>query len=200
MGKLLLALDLSTAATGYALFDLETKALLKEGVFKPQIRMVQGIQYPEAQLFKMRDLAAQISSFVESLPEITYIGIEEVNRGIGRLSQKTLDGFHFILMDRLGADVKKVRYRDSDGRDGWRTQLNLMLSAQDKLVNEERRKLNKKLAKGHKKYPIITKKHLACRFVNDHYGLSLDCDRSSTDADRADAIGLGHAILARTFS
>ena len=89
-----------------------------------------------------------------------------------------------------------ITYIDSDGLNGWRTFLNLKLSAADKAINKEHKKLNKKLKKGSKKLPIINKKHLACRFVNKTYKLDLDVDLRETDGDIADSIGLGTVFLA----
>lgn len=196
MGRLLLALDLSTTATGYAIFDIETKHLLKYGHIKVKSTGLRGTQYPLQQLIRMQDMAAQIkTSYIDAFPELEMIVIEEINRGISRLGQKTLDGLHWILLDRIESKMKLIKYKDSDGATGWRNDLGLFLTDQDKQRNKEVRDLNKKMGRGHKKIPVITKKHLACRFVNKAYGLNLDCDLRPTDADTADAIGLGHSIL-----
>lgn len=192
---MLLSLDLSTTATGWALWELKHKALNRYGVFRPKVKGISKLSYPKAQLAKMRNMTLQIVELVEATPQIKRIVIEEVNLGKNRISQKTLDGLHYILVDRLGDKVDLVFYKDSDGPKGWRTNLDLKLSENDKKLNKMRRVQNKKHAKGDKKAHIINRKDLACRFVNKTYGLKLDASQKSTDGDLADAIGLGHAIL-----
>lgn len=195
MGKLL-ALDLSTSSTGWALFDLQTKKLLEFGIFEPQMQKgFTKLHYPLAPLLKMQNLASQIKAFMDSQPDIDQIVIEEINRGISRMGQKVLDGFHFILMDRIQDYLPKIRFRDSDGKTGWRPALGLLMSELDKKLNADRKRMNKKLPKGQKKLHIITKKDLACRFVNKVYNLPLNVEKDACDADRADAIGLGHSII-----
>lgn len=198
--NLLLSLDLSTTCTGYALFDITTKELVAHGFIKPDFRnpIKRGIityTYPRAQIYKLRELVNQImTDETLKLKEVKYIVIEEVNRGISRLPQKTLDGYHFMLLNAMDdATLDKVRYVDSDGKCGWRsrgTGLSLQLSEQDKLLNKENKKINKKASRGHK-VPIITQKHLACRLVNKKFNLNLDVDARAEDSDMADAIGLG---------
>lgn len=199
MGQLL-TLDLSTTATGWALFDLETKLPTAWGIIKPKASY-RGLPYPKQQLMKMQELAGQIASHINSLPELKRIGIEEINHGVSRLGQKVLDGFHFILLDRIESKIDMVYYKDSDGATGWRTELELVLTDLDKKKNKQIRDLNKKIGKGQKKFPVITRKHLACRLINQLYGhlleRPLDCDLKETDGDLADALGLGHAILSR---
>lgn len=194
----LLSLDLSTSATGWAKFHLETGELLSFGVIIPDFKNptkkgVPTYAYPTAQVLKIRRLSAQILELIDS--DVEKIVIEEINRGVQRIGQKVLDGLHFILLEKFppGA-LARVFYEDSDGRYGWRSAngLKLQLSDGDKLVNKERKKANKKLAKGQKKFSIITQKTLACRFVNKQFGLSLDNDLRETDGDIADAIGLGY--------
>lgn len=192
----LLALDLSTSATGWALFNRETKQLLDFGHFEPELPAgYTKLKYPTLPLLKMQNLTSQIKSFLDVQPEISHIAIEEINRGVSRMGQKVLDGFHFILLDRLQAQIPQIQFRDSDGKTGWRPALGLVMGEMDKKLNVERKKRNKVTPKGIKKLHIITKKDLACRYVNKRYGLQLDCEARETDGDRADAIGLGHSIL-----
>lgn len=61
--------------------------------------------------------------------------------------------------------------------------------------NKEARKLNKRIAKGTRKLPIIGPKHLAARYVNKKFKLNLDVDLNATDNDMADAIAMGDAFL-----
>lgn len=192
---LLLSLDLSTTATGWALWEIKNKSLNQYGVIKPKVPKVSKLPYPKRQLAIMKNMANQIVELVLTQKNITRIVIEEVNLGKNRHSQKTLDGFHYILVDRLGTKIDLVFYKDSDGPNGWRTNLNFKLSENDKRLNKLRRKNNKKRPKGSKKARIINKKDLACRFVNLTYGLKLSMENKATDGDIADAIGLGHAVL-----
>jgi hypothetical protein len=197
--NLLLALDLSTTATGFAFFDIETGELLEKGVIKITDSKFKGLTYPEKQLQKMKAYSYEIMDIVNlKLIEghSLKIIIEEVNRHKSRMTGKTLDGLHWILLNEMLEDtIKTVSYVDSDGLTGWRTTLGLFLTETDKLVNKDHRAKNKKRPKGSKKLPIITKKDLACRFANKHYNLDLDCVKKSTDGDIADAIGLGASFL-----
>lgn len=188
----ILSLDLSTTASGWA--ELEDGTLLEYGVIKPKLEKDQKkARYPVIQLYKMMSLANQILQKCRET-NYDYIIIEEINRGKNRLGQKTLDGLHWIVLEKLWGDrqEEKVIYFDSDGAKGWRSKagLGLQLTAQDKLVNTERRKLNKKLARKQQQ-PLITQKTLSIKFVNDYYGLSL----TDKDNDIADAIGLGHFYI-----
>lgn len=201
--NILLSLDLSTTCTGWAKFDLDSGELLAFGFIQPNFKnpVKKGIpqySYPQGQALKLRTLADQIIELME--PNVTKIVIEEINSGKNRLGQKVLDGFHFMLLDRMPWDfVRQVSYFDSDGKDGWRSAygLRLQLSSSDRSLNKDRKKMNKKLGKGQKKLPLITQKDLACKYVNKAYGLNLDCDKETTDGDVADAIGLGHFYLTR---
>lgn len=196
--KRLLALDLSTTATGWALFDRSSKKLLEYGVVKPNNKGLSKLGYPEQQLRRLQDLSAQLNQLVASKEPLEVIVIEEINRGIARLTQKVLDALHFMFLDRIEGRIKIVRYRDSDGASGWRKRLGLKLSEADKELNRINGLANKRRKKGRNgtpKLPIINKKHLAVRFVNQVYGLSLNYDERETDGDIADAIGLGHTFL-----
>jgi hypothetical protein len=191
----LMTIDLSTTITGWAMFDMDAKQLLGFGIIKPSKKGLAKFSYPRKQLAIMRDLASQIEALIIcERPE--HLVVEEINYGTSRLGQKTLDGAHWIFLDRLmESDLIKVRYKDSDGPDGWRTRLGLRLSDMDKKLNAERKKINKKKARGTPDLPIINKKHLAARHVNEVLGLNFDVDANTGDADRVDAIGLGLAII-----
>lgn len=191
----LLALDLSTTASGWALFDIQTKKLLGYGVVKPNLKGLSKLGYPEQQLRKLQDLSVQLRNLVSEKEPLEVILIEEINRGVSRLTQKVLDGLHFVFLDRIESRIKIVRYRDSDGASGWRKRLGLKLSEADKELNRINGLANRRRKKGTGKIPIINKKHLACRFVNRAYGLNLDVDQRETDGDVADAVGLGHSYL-----
>lgn len=198
---MLLSLDLSTSATGWAKFDLIDKSLLQSGVIKPQFKNpvrkgVPTYAYPESHVLKLRMLADQVIALLDE--KVEKIVIEEINRGKNRLGQKVLDGFHFVLMERMPAKfIPMISFVDSDGKEGWRSAkgLGLQLSKKDRDLNKERKKTNKKIPKGKPKAEVITLKTLSCRFVNAKYNLNLNHENEDTDGDIADAIGLGHFYL-----
>lgn len=194
----ILSLDLSTTCTGWAIFQKDNKALVDYGKIKPATKGLSKLEYPIKQLTKMIDISQQILAILKARPNITRIVIEEVNRHKSRLSGKTLDGLHWILLLLMEEKHRKtVKFVDSDGANGWRTQLNLRLSDRDKKHNAEASKLNKRIKKSSEKIKKINAKHLSCRFANEKYGLKLNVDLDSTDGDVADSIGLGHSYLNR---
>lgn len=203
----LLALDLSTISSGWALYDISSKELLSYGICRG--KNFKG-EYPWDRLDKILYMSQQVLSVVEADPHITHIVIEEVNRHRNRLAGKILDGLHYVLLLKLKelSENIEVSYIDSDGATGWRSRsgLNLRLSERDKVLNKERKKLNKYITirnRGRKrkdlekKYPIITKKHLAAEFVNKKFNLKLDVDLTPRHDDLADSISLGWAFLQR---
>lgn len=200
--KTLLALDLSTTCTGFAVFDLETKELLRFGKIDPDFKNPKKKGIPkhgvtEAQVLKLRILSNQVIELIDL--STTVIAIEQINRGKNRLGQKVLDGFHHVLLERMPYDeVRKVQFHDSDGADGWRSVngLKLQLSQSDKEWNKKAKKLNKKLGKGQKKLDVITQKTLACKYVNKRYNLELN---EKDGSDIADAIGLGTFVLEKVL-
>ena len=195
--KKLLALDLSTVSSGYAIWNMETKKLLKYDVIKPNIPRPKSIIERSSlthKLNKLKSIAAQIKVLIEAA-KVDVIVIEEINRGKNRLGQKTLDGFHYIVQMTIQDHLHKVGYIDSDGPTGWRTTLNLRLSPNDKTLNKSARAFNKKRIKGIKKQPLVTKKTLAANYVNKAYKTQFDVDKQASDSDICDAIGLGHAFL-----
>lgn len=198
MDKILLSLDYSTSCTGWSKFSLDTKELLSYGEIKPDFKKNKGTQhleYPEFQVLKLERLAEQIIDEL-LVSDIDTIVIEEINNGgiSGRLSQKVLDGGHFILLKMLPKKfLSKVKYINSDGKQGWRSAsgLKLQLSESDRLQNKEVRKMNRKMKKG-KKIPVIDVKQLAVNYVNEKYKLTFTID----DNDICDSIGLGtHYLL-----
>ncbi len=192
---MLLVLDLSSTSTGWALFDpTKEKPLMNYGVLKPNTKGQTKLGKLKRKLYRLRDMARQCRELIDT-HKPDRIVIEEVNLGKNRISQKTLDGLHFILLDRIEDVIDLVVYKDSDGPVGWRTDLELRLTEDDKRLNKTRRAWNKKLPKGARQLPIITKKHLACRFVNKAYRTAFDVDKNKADSDVCDAIGLGHAIV-----
>ena len=189
-----LALDLSTTSTGYAVFK-GTK-LVTHGLIKPKVKGISKMKYPQGVYNKIVNISQQVKDLVAEV-EPDMIVIEEINRGVNRISQKSLDALHFFVMDyvkMVDEDLfNKLTYIDSDGAKGWRNILGLKLSAEDKEDNKlarEHNKINKM-----DQVPIITKKDLAQRFVNSKYKLDLDVQINKTDSDICDAIALGDAFI-----
>lgn len=195
MKHLLLTIDYSTNSTGYAIFDIQARKPLEWGFIVPKIKKVARL-YPDASLLKMKDVARQIVEIVEKIHPAVIL-IEEVNRGISRIGQKTLSGGHFILLDQLIDYLHIIKFKDSDGATGWRKQLKLILSDQDKVINKDIRDFNKKVKKKDQKV-LITKKHLACRYVNDVLKMNFDVDANPHDNDIVDALGIGLSYLEET--
>lgn len=199
MDDKLLALDLSTTCTGFAVFDLKTRTLEETGRLRPTTKGgVAKMVYPKQQLTKIKDLSSQIVALIERVrPQI--IVIEEIAGSKNRLGQKTLDAMHGILWLYIEEHLDKVTYYDVTGNQGWRFHLQLRLSEADKLANKEAKRLNKKLTPA-QQIPIIGPKHLAQRYVNATFGLSLNVDTAPTDADVGDAVAMGAAFLSFRFA
>ena len=197
MENLILCLDLSTTSTGWAVIERDTKKLIKFGFIKGSNAGLSKLVYPKKQLYKMRKMVGEILSVVSSLGDsVTNIIIEEVNLHKSRLTGKTLDGLHWLLINSMGEEqLNKVIFMDSDGPTGWRTRLNLRMTDADRKLNRERKAMNKKIPKGSTKLPIINKKHLAARYVNGYYKMQFDVDKNPNDNDVVDAIGIGLSYL-----
>lgn len=198
MNNRIVVLDFSTTCTGYAYFDIKTKALLNYGAIRSSTKGLSKVTYPEKPLMVMRDMVDKINELIlNDLPLPKAIVVEEIAGSASRMSQKVLDMAHGILMDRFKdlQLIDLVDYYDVTGVNGWRKHLDMRLNDADKLANKEARKLNKTLAKGTTKLPIIGWKHLACRHANHRFGLNLDVEVDKYDGDRADAICIGDAYL-----
>lgn len=183
----LLALDLATESSGWATFDLDTKKLLNFGIITA--KSGPGNNKYIKTLGRIKNMAKDVVALLDD--EIEIILIEEINPGKNRLGQKTLSGQHFILMDALGENLRKIKYIDSDGAEGWRTSLGLKFSLQQRIHNKELKRLAKSRETKLKNKDIITKKHLCIAYVNKELGLSLTEEQN----DAADAIGLGLAFF-----
>lgn len=192
----IISLDMSTTCTGWSTFKPDG-TLINYGIIKPQVKGLSKLTYPKKQLRICQNIADQIEKLVfDKLTENGIIVIEEINRHKNRMSGKTLDALHAIVWDRFGDHagwLDSIRYIDSDGKTGWRTRLGkyMTLSDADKEHNKEARKLNK-ILKGKDKIPLVTKKTLACRFVNRVYNQKFDIIANKTDEDICDSIGLGY--------
>lgn len=197
---MLMSIDLSTTSTGIAYFDETSKKLLSYKIICPSTKGLSKLKYPEKQLLKMVDLSKSICNEIKTFKPSTIV-IEEIAGSRSRMTQKVLDGAHFILLYHMYGlfPFDKLYYYDVTGIDGWRHHLELRLSEADKLANKEAKKLNKKLP-SRQKIPIIGPKHLACRYCNSKFNLSLDVDKNKKDADLADAIAMGSSFLEHYFT
>ena len=196
----ILALDLSTTCTGVALFDTETHPqLIQTYKLKSSTLGTSKMCKLEKTLVKMERLAEQILALIEELSPDQLV-IEEIAGSRSRLTQKTLDGFHWILYAKLASRwLPRVDLYDVTGSAGWRTDLRLKLSEADKAANKEAKVLNRRLGRG-QQIAIIGPKHLSCRYANAKYGLALNVDQDSTDGDIADAVSLGDAWIKFKFT
>lgn len=196
--RVLLSLDLSTTCTGWSIFDIDTKKLIEYGIIKPSTKIngliISKLKYPRQQLLKMIDISFKIKSLIERCKP-THIVIEEIAGSKNRLGQKVLDSLHFIILYHIQEYIDLITFYDVSGPNGWRYHLGIKLSEQDKIFNKEGKKLNKLIAKGNTKLPIIGPKDLACRYVNGVYGLSLDPQKNQFDNDIGDSVAIGSAFL-----
>lgn len=177
----LLTIDYSTTSTGYAIFEdskLVSYGKIKNKAFgkikNSNLKTITRLKY----------MAEEICKIIPT--NLDMILIEEVNRGISRIGQKTLSAGHYFLLEaiHIGPNLlNKVEYIDSDGRDGWRPELGLRLTEKDKKFNRK---------KSTPKKDRITKKHLICRYISFSLELSLN---PKDDNDIADAIGIGLGYL-----
>lgn len=193
--KHLLSLDLSTNSTGWSVFDIETQKLISYGLLKPSVKGLSKMEYPKQQLMKMINMSEQVRSVIQNFKP-HHIVVEEIAGSKNRLSQKTLDGLHWIIL-YLNMDIMLdiVSYYDVSGIDGWRTHLGIVLNEADKLHNKEARLINKTLGPKSNQIHIIDNKDLACRFVNENYAIALDPVERNGDSDIGDSISMGTAWL-----
>lgn len=197
--KVILSLDMSTTCTGWSVFDIETKKPIALGTLKPKVPGLAKMEKYEGTLSKMLNLAGEIRRLIHTYGPRTIV-IEEIAGSKNRLGQKTLDGFHWIVILTIREFLPYVVFYDVGGSDGWRTHLRMNYSEADKLHNKEAKKLNKKLARGIPKIPEVTKKTLAARYANREFGMVLDVDVNTEDADIADSLCMGHAFLRFRFA
>lgn len=190
--RILLSLDMSTTCTGWSVFDIDERKLITYGTLKPATKGVSKLIYPKQQLTKMIDLAFKIRALIEQYAP-SHIVIEEIAGSRQRLGQKVLDGLHWIVLIHIQEFIDLVTYYDVGGSEGWRTHLQLRLSEQDKINNKEGKKFNKQMGKN--VMPIYDAKDLACRYVNQKYGLSLDPQMNQYDSDIGDSVALGDAFI-----
>lgn len=186
----LLCLDLSTSCTGFAVFDAKQK-LIRYGKIKAKVKGISALKYPKGAYKRIINISDQIKDLVaQEDPDL--ILIEEINKGISRISQKSLDALHFFVIDRinlLGEElIDIIKYMDTID---WRGILNIKLDEQDKAYNKGAREHNKKPKNKNNKLRIIDAKDLAIRHVNKRLKLDFEYE----DNDVVDAICLGLAYF-----
>jgi len=202
---LILALDVATK-TGYAVLRHEPAAmpvLVEYGLVQLAKPVAAHGDYPWRYVHAARALAKDVGELVARVAPDAVV-IEETNLGRQRYSQKLLEFLHNALLTELekypearGALTPPVFYVSSST---WRKVLSISMSAEDQKANARLSKAKSAAKRAGKRLDKkalgirgkITKKHLALRFVNAHYGLEL----RPKDDDVADAIALGTAFLA----
>lgn len=189
----LLALDLSSSCCGFSLFDITSKILIVSGTIKSSTAGISKLPKLLLKLRKLEILADLIYKLVNKYTPKKIV-IEEICMGKNRISQKTLDGFHFLVLSRLKEQLREdiIDFIDVSM---WRKILDIKLSVQDKINNKSARKLNQVIHLKHPKLRIVGWKNLSCRFVNKEFGKKLYCNKVITDGDEADAICIGLAYL-----
>lgn len=190
----ILCLDISTHA-GYAVFDDGQLAFY--GIVKNLDVVDKFGTYPSNYWLAASNIAQQLAELVKNYnPDV--IVVEETNLGKQRYTQKLLEFIHchFLAFTRAMNVVDKITYISSSA---WRKTIGVSLSKEDKKNNSKVYRA-KKVAKetgvsvhaAKKALGVkgkVNKKHVAVRFVNEKFGLSLKVK----DNDIADAICLGVA-------
>lgn len=201
-------MDLSTS-TGLSILDsgAEKPVLVAFGAIKLPVPICAYGEYPWSYLNASRTMASCIATWIchnsgvgmEGFAPIDLVVIEETNLGKNRYAQKALEFIHSAVLVQLELAFKdRVIYLSSSE---WRHNLGLTLSKDDKKNNAQISKA-KTLAKttGITIYEAkaqaglkgkINKKHIAIRYVNEYFGLSL----KMKDDDVADSICLALAAL-----
>jgi hypothetical protein len=192
-----LALDVSKRCPGWAWF--EDGKPTKYGAFPNEKSIQEYGPYPWNYLAAAHDTAAQLLGLVTKLRPGVIV-IEETNGSKSRYTQKTLEFCHALLLQLLQVWVVQsggtvVYLNTSD----WRKTLKVQLSTEDKKQNAKLSKAKRKAAATGEKLDRkalgirgkVNKKHVAVRWANAEYGLTL----KHKDNDIADALALGTAYL-----
>ncbi len=197
-----LCLDLSTHC-GYAVFDGEKgqkPTRLASGTIDLDKTLHSFGPYPKSYRACARYLAAMIH-FRTAMYKPEAIVIEEINNGRDRYVQKLLENIHTAVLDLYESFMPHadIVYFNSDGGEGWRTNIGLVLS-------KEQKKANARLSKAKRAAAVIgtkvdkkklgvkgktNKKHLAVARASDEFNLPL----KQKDNNEADALCLGLAFF-----
>jgi hypothetical protein len=157
--------------------------------------------YPHNYRKAAAHMAAQIHVMTASSLGYDAIVIEEINGGKDRYVQKLLENIHTAVLAQYDGFMPNapIVYFNSDGAEGWRTNIGLVMS-------KDQKKSNAKLSKAKREAALVglkpdkqklgikgktTKKHLAVERAKAEYGLKL----KQKDNNEADAICLGLAFF-----
>lgn len=180
--SIVLCLDLSTTSSGWSTFDSEDHSILEYGIIKPKVKGITKMKYPMKQLKRIMSISEQIVELVLEV-EPDQLVVEEVNRGINRIAQKSLDALHFMVLGYLLNShtelIENIKYIDSNGATGWRTRLGLNTKAYKNTTKNRSQKWKK----------------AAEDFIREAYGLEFDVWKIPGDADICDSIAMGIAYL-----
>jgi hypothetical protein len=190
----ILALDISTK-TGYAVF--EDGELKRHGLIQLEKKILEYGKYPDCYLKATSDQADRLVALVE-LEQPDIVVVEETNKARAPYTQKCLEFIHcvFLFQMKNRGLLERVRHIKAGV---WRQKLGLVLTKEDKKANTKLAKAKKKAEQTGQKLDRtalgirgrINKKHVAVRYVNEHYNLNFKVK----DNDKADAICLGAAYL-----
>jgi len=165
-----LALDLSSSSTGFAILD---GGVLKEtGVILPErYPNYTKDRYPKRTIKNCQSICRSIKDLVVR-NDFDKIVIEEVNSGgiSGVIQQKTMAGLHFLLLSNLMEYIDIIEFITCST---WRKTLDIRLSVEDKAHNKSCKNKRDK----------IGWKHLSLRWVEENYP-----NRTVSSHDIADAI------------
>jgi hypothetical protein len=199
----ILCLDLSTH-TGYAVFDGERgqkPTLQVSGTIDLDKPLHSFGPYPQTYIKAAEHMAAQIYVMTAGSMGYDAIIIEEINSGRDRYVQKLLENIHTAVVKKFSSfsPGANLVYFNSDGSDGWRTNIGLVLSKEQKKANAKLSKEKRECAAAgvkldKKKLGIkgkTNKKHLAVERANETFSLKL----KQKDNNEADAICLGLAFF-----
>jgi hypothetical protein len=214
----ILALDLSTHA-GYAVLDGEMGGkehkLVASGTIDFDKKLFDFGPYPHCYWKAAEYMADKIYRVIESLPLDALpdvVVIEEINSGRDRYVQKWLENIHTAVLKFFGEDSEddfgkhkplyeqdEIVYLNSDGDGGWRTNLGLKMTKEQKRANAKLSKAKRFAESTHTKLDKgalgirgkVTKKHLAVAHANTTFNLQL----KMKDNNEADAICIGLAYL-----
>lgn len=179
----ILGLDMSTSCGWAVLDNLE---LVKSGLVNVKNNFSHDHMKQEVEDYQFIDKANLVAKHIAVIVQChkpDFIYIEQTNSGSFRTSQKMLEFIHYAVLQILKVIGFSaiVRYVDTSA---WRARHAIYLSKEDK-------KNNKMVSQG-KKRGRVTKKHLAVRWANNAFNLSLKLK----DNDIAEALAIasyGHS-------
>jgi len=196
---LILALDISSRCTGWAVYDGISQTLTDYGAISNYSKCNQ--KYPFNYLERAEYMAKSILQLIVKIRPSTLI-IEETNQSKSRYTQKLLEFVHCLSLYKINVVFSGSVYYVNTST--WRNKLNVELTKSSKDNNKKLSKLKqqskvngridrKRLIQLKKQAGIkgkVTKKHVAIDMVNQQFKLNL----KQKDNDIAEAILLGLAF------